>query len=235
MPSSNCQFSTSSISYETDLNNVVEVQTEIDVKQINMHHARGATDLMVNSLHMAQTNKKHLIILAQEPYFINNEIQGFDKQLCTVFQFSNGNKVRSCIVASSNMSVTLLPQYCDGDTSSVLLNTGPNGRNEEIVLCSAYLPYDALESRPGKMVSEITNYCESTGRPLILGCDANAHHTLWGSSDINKRGEELIEFVATTNLEILNKGREPTFVTRNRSEVLDVTLATRDIIHRVVD
>ena len=117
------------------------------------------------------------------------------------------------IVATKNVSLTLLPQLCNGDTTSVILNTGKQGMNEELILSSAYFPFDSLEARPGKMVIDLTEFCSVTGRPLILGCDTNAHHTLWGSSDINKRGEELIEFLTSTNLEILNRGREPTFIT----------------------
>ena len=32
--------------------------------------------------------------------------------------------------------------------------------------------------------------------PLILGCDANAHHIIWRSSDINCRGETLLQFLS---------------------------------------
>lgn len=61
--------------------------------------------------------------------------------------------------------------------------------------------------------------------PLVLGCDANAHHWKWGSSDCNNRGESLLEFILSNNLEISNVGCQPTFVTRAREEVLDVTLS----------
>lgn len=61
---------------------------------------------------------------------------------------------------------------------------------------------------------------------LLVGCDANAHHTNWGSSDINDRGETLNDFLLCNNLQILNLGCEPTFVTRARREVLDVTFAS---------
>lgn len=92
------------------------------------------------------------------------------------------------------------------------------------------MPYDSSEERPGKMVRDILEFCSGNGTPLILGCDTNSHHTLWGSSDTNQRGIELVEFLASTDLEILNQGTEPTFVTVNRSEVLDVTFTTRNFI-----
>jgi hypothetical protein len=44
--------------------------------------------------------------------------------------------------------------------------------------------------------------------------------------DINPQGECLIEYLLSTNLNILNKGNEPTFVISNRKGVLDLTLGT---------
>ena len=58
---------------------------------------------------------------------------------------------------------------------------------------------------------------------LIVECDTNAHHIIWGSMDINPRGECLMEYtrMVSTNLSILNKGNEPTFIISNRKEVID--------------
>jgi hypothetical protein len=56
--------------------------------------------------------------------------------------------------------------------------------------------------------------------------DAIAHHTLWGSTGSNPAGERLMEFLVSSNLNILNHGNEPTFVVCNRREVIDLTLGT---------
>ena len=68
--------------------------------------------------------------------------------------------------------------------------------------------------------------CRQSGTELILGCDANAHHHTWGSTDTNPRGESLFQFIMANNLDIVNKGNNPTFVTRQRSEVIDLTICT---------
>lgn len=78
--------------------------------------------------------------------------------------------------------------------------------------------------------SAAVDYCSDSDRPLILGCDANSHHTLWGSTNVNKYGVELTEYLANTDLEILNRGNEHTFVTEARSEVLEVTFASIVIV-----
>jgi len=63
--------------------------------------------------------------------------------------------------------------------------------------------------------------------PIIIGCDASAHH------GVNQRGESLIEFILNNNLEILNVGNALTFVTRVRSEVLD--LSSRSVASHISD
>lgn len=61
---------------------------------------------------------------------------------------------------------------------------------------------------------------------FVIGCDANAHHTIWSSTDINKRGEDLLNYISSNNIDIRNKGNSPTFVNAIRQEVLDLTLCS---------
>lgn len=96
------------------------------------------------------------------------------------------------------------------------------------------MPYRPID-RPGKNFCDLYEFSIDSGRSLVLGCDTNAHHTLWGSTNINTERENLIEFLSSTNLEILNRGNVPTFVTGNRSEVLDVTFASRELLTRVLN
>ena len=61
----------------------------------------------------------------------------------------------------------------------------------------------------------------------IVGTDANAHHTVWGSSDINPRGENLLGYCVNADLNFCDVGSKPTFRTKAREEVLDLTLENR--------
>ncbi|PNF15260.1 hypothetical protein B7P43_G00966 [Cryptotermes secundus] len=79
-----------------------------------------------------------------------------------------------------------------------------------------------------KVLRDITDYCYSRKKELIIGCDANAHHILLGSTGTNPRGESLTEFLVSSNLNILNLGNEPTFVVCN-GKVIDLTLWTNKI------
>ena len=71
----------------------------------------------------------------------------------------------------------------------------------------------------------MVDYCHSNGLRLIIGADANAHNVVWGSSDTNIRGKSLLEYIISSDLYIANKSNKPTFVTSNRSEVIDITIA----------
>ena len=60
--------------------------------------------------------------------------------------------------------------------------------------------------------------------PAIVGTDANAHHTMWGSSDIHPRGKDLLAYCVSAHLNFCNVGNKPTFRTKTREEFLDLTL-----------
>jgi len=69
----------------------------------------------------------------------------------------------------------------------------------------------------------------------MVGCDSNAHHTTWGSTNCNGRGEALTEFLNSTTLEIFNRGSEPTFCTSVRREVIDITLGSYGFMDSIAD
>ena len=69
------------------------------------------------------------------------------------------------------------------------------------------------------------DHCERQGKALIIGSDANAQNPIWGSTNLNPRGEALEDFVEEKNLVVINECDEPTFIARGRREVLDVTLS----------
>jgi hypothetical protein len=78
-------------------------------------------------------------------------------------------------------------EFCSRDATTVRI-TYTHGRDcKELIVASAYLPYDSDEPPPTKEVRDIIDYCHSRKKQLIIGCDANAHHILWGSTGTNPR------------------------------------------------
>ena len=72
---------------------------------------------------------------------------------------------------------------------------------------------------------KLVKFCKQSNLPLIVGMDSNAHSSMWGSSDDNKRGEDLEELILEQNLHVMNQGTENTFSIGDKGSVIDVTLA----------
>ncbi len=71
---------------------------------------------------------------------------------------------------------------------------------------------------------ERVEYCYEKNLELLLGSDHNEHHTVWGSWDVQQRGESPSEYIMAQRLLVQNKGKSPTFIMRVRLEVLDLTI-----------
>jgi hypothetical protein len=95
-----------------------------------------------------------------------------------------------------------------------------------LVVCSDYLTCDSEDPPLSSELEELVQYCENENLYLVIGCDSKAHHVAWGNTNCNDRGEALVEFLNSLNLEILNQGNEPTFSSGYRLEVIDTTLGS---------
>ncbi|XP_036347174.1 uncharacterized protein LOC118756521, partial [Rhagoletis pomonella] len=84
-----------------------------------------------------------------------------------------------------------------------------DGKDDTILLASCYMPHD--EEAPPNELRRLVGEAEKAKRPLIIGADANAHNTVWGSGDTNERA---------------NRGEEPTYIGPTSKNVLDITLHT---------
>jgi hypothetical protein len=132
-------------------------------------------------------------------------------------------KARAFILMTKNIQAWPLLQFSDRDIMAVSTQLA-HGR---VVFASVYMPYEDSYP-PASKVRELIAYCETRKLPLIIGCDSNAHHPFWGSSNVNKRGEQLLEYLMSTTLNVVNLGHKPTFEIRSRREVLDLTLVSND-------
>ncbi|XP_062704013.1 uncharacterized protein LOC134286420 [Aedes albopictus] len=106
-----------------------------------------------------------------------------------------------------------------------------NGKTE-IYVASAYFPGDIGEVPPPEVV-EFVAYCNTQNKAFIIGCDANAHHTVWASTGINSRGEYLLDYIYNNEIDICNRGEAPTFINAIRQEVLDLTLCSPKISEKI--
>ena len=202
---------------------------KLEVIQSNLQHCKEATAVICRLLDKLHTG----LALVQEPWVFRNQIRGLSNRGGTLYWDRTCPRPRTCIYVKQGLDVTPLPRFISQDIVAVKAKLVRQGAVKEVIFASVYLPYDSEEPPPSRLMVELVQYCQTHRLPLLVGCDANAHHTVWGSTDINARGRLLLEYLATTDLDILNKGNEATFVNAIRREVLDLTLGSTCIAHEV--
>lgn len=175
------------------------------------------------------------IALIQEPWQWNGKIKGLQVPGFSIFSAATNNKVRTCVVVNNNLNAFFLSNLSCCDLTAIKIKHNISGKPHEIVLASVYLPYDSILPPPTSEMAALVTYCEQNNLQLLMSMDANAHHICWGSSDTNFRGKELLEYFTNTSLVVLNNGNEPTFITKTRKEVIDLTLSTTKLANSITD
>lgn len=171
------------------------------------------------------------LALIQEPWVANTQVLGLGTA-GKVLVNSTGIRPRACIIFNNNVDFLPIPEVCSDDLVAAFVDLkGWSGAR--VIVCSAYLPGE--RDNPTGDLAKVVDYAALNNAELLVGCDANAHHTAWGSTDINNRGELLFDYLLINNLTTLNLGCEPTFVTRARQEVLDITFATNNLARHIND
>lgn len=197
--------------------------------QINLHHAKAATAVLASRF-----SKEHLdIALIQEPYFFKDQIRGLPKGEL-LYNSSDPGIPRAGILFKKGLNYFPISGFCKKDLVAALIELPTEGGKIEIVICSAYLPGEVSDPISDDL-KDLVNFCKLNNKQLLIGGDANAHHTIWGSSNINNRGECLVDFMISNSLELLNRGNKPTFINKIRQEVLDITLCSSFICDKITD
>lgn len=135
-----------------------------------------------------------------------------------IFKQQTRNRHRSSIYVdcqySDHTKCHLLSGFTNENQVAVSLQIdGQFGNKINAILCSIYFPGDVNKDKMiTKQLTDLVNHCRLEGTELIVGCDANAHHTLWGCKQTDGRGEVLADFCLQNELLILNSGSEPTFM-----------------------
>lgn len=195
----------------------------IVIDQINLHHCKEAASELCRRLNSRTTH----LSLIQEPYVLRGKVMGLGSTGKLHYVASLEAQARACVFTSSRLRAVMLAQFSHRDFVAVRVRLGSETQPFEVVICSAYLPYDGMV--PTRELRAVTEFCSRNNLHLIVGSDANSHHVLWGSSDTNNQGVKLMEFICEQGLVILNRGNRPTFVNRLREEVIDITVCSQSI------
>lgn len=191
----------------------------IKIVQANLQHSKVASANLLQALNQRVMD----VALVQEPYQLKGKVLGMGSAY-NIYYTKGLKKIRSCIISRKSLDVVFMPSLSNEDNTTVKWHYQlMDGNPRTVLLSSVYLPYEDTDpaSQGLRRICE-----EDTNSEKLIGMDANSHNLLWASTNTNERGKRLLEYFCSTNLLLLNRGNTPTFVTKTRKEVLDLTLAT---------
>lgn len=164
--------------------------TSTKVAQINLHHAKAASAAIVR----ASTKFNIGIVLVQEPWVFRGKIRGLTGKDTQVIWDIRCEKPRACMLLKTSSKYLCLSEFLSRDLVAARVPMNIKGTIRDVVVASSYFPGDDSNAPPD-LVDKLVSYCNRNDLPLLLGCDANAHNEVWGSTDTNQRGEYLLEFI----------------------------------------
>lgn len=201
----------------------------LEITQINLQHCRAASYLLSKKLGGKG------VALVQEPWLRGGGVGGLSDCERSVLYSRQSANPRTCIAAPKYLEISLVNELSTRDLTAALLRIIVRGRRMTIMLASVYLPPGLEDMPPSAELVNLVNWCENRNLPVVIGGDMNSRHSAWGSRINNTRGNALAGFIASTTLEIVNRGSEPTFVSGPRTSVVDVTLVSPRLLPLVAD
>lgn len=110
---------------------------------------------------------------------------------------------------------------------------------DEVIVTSVYVPPGTGSPINLKWTLNCLDcICGATRQKFLIGGDFNSKHICWGSQESDLRGEILLDWSTSHNIQILNQGERPTFdVFRNDKRFksfIDVTFSSVLLLPSVV-
>jgi hypothetical protein len=119
----------------------------------------------------------------------------------TLFCMSGIDRPRACILAN-NMNIWMLTGFSCRDLVEFPINYNDGEVERHLFVCFAYLPYDSEDPPLSREFEVLMHYCEEENLYLVIGCDSNTHHMVWGRTNCSDRGAVFLEFLNSSNFEI---------------------------------
>ena len=147
------------------------------------------------------------LALIQELWLSGRKIRGLRCKGGPIIS-PNCDNSRTCTYVKNRINSMVNLRFCSKDVTTVEVSTVVSDCRRTKRFSSVYLPHEEPDP-PSAMMRDIVQHSAEEKKEIILGIEANAHHTKWRSTDINPRGDSLMAYMVSTKLNILNKGNEP--------------------------
>ena len=169
------------------------------------------------------SERNYDVVMITEPHTAKNKVTGLKHNNNDNIVADNKSKPRACIRTS--LPCWKVEGLTSKDTAVAIIKT----EEGQICVASIYLDIKKESAREEKLI-DIANCCKKGNLPFIAGIDTNAHSSMWGSADDNKRGNELEELLLELNLHVLNQGGVNTYSEANKGTVIDITIVNEKAI-----
>ncbi|KAL7725291.1 hypothetical protein ACLKA6_000708 [Drosophila palustris] len=133
------------------------------------------------------------IAFLQEPWILSGKINGLNTRIGNLIYAYEQQRPRAALLLNKKIIFVPLSQFITEDLVAVWAKVPTASGEQEAVLATAYFPVDSSDAPP-REVRALVEYCQDKRIRWIIGCDANAHHTVWGSTDVNKREQQTGNF-----------------------------------------
>lgn len=119
--------------------------------------------------------------LLQEPWSNKGKILGIQTQNCKLFYDEKQSSPRTAVLIDKTLNCYPITEFFKRDMIAIMVEIPTSRGKTEVVVASAYFPGDTPEVPPPE-IDSLVHYCRANNKSFIIGCDANTHHTVWGST-----------------------------------------------------
>ncbi|KAL7724221.1 hypothetical protein ACLKA6_020027 [Drosophila palustris] len=148
--------------------------------QANLHQAMAASDV----LSCRYVTKDLDVAFLQEPWILSGKIKGLNTKNGRLIYASEQQRPKAALLLNKKVTFLPLSQFITEDLVAVWAKMPTACGEKEAVIASAYFPGDSSDAPP-REVGALVEYCQRENLRWIIGCDTNAHRTVWESTNIN--------------------------------------------------
>ena len=161
------------------------------------------------------------IALLQEPYVAGAAIRGISTDYNIVSTDPSVVAPKACILLRKCYPFQVISSVQSANLVCVKVSVG----SRSLFIFSAYCPpsmplVDILQPLQQVLTSL------PAGAFVIIGIDSNARSIAWGDVRTSLRGQEMEDFIQTSQLVLMNDGSGPTFSSTNGESFIDLTLVS---------
>jgi len=181
---------------------------------------RAATDNLMQIINTENID----ISLIQESYVCQNRIKCITRSYRT-YAYGEDKSRAAIIIPNDTIGAIMITQCSDNNMVISEIKMG----QETFYAASAYMEFNDAMENSFKKIERILEFTK--GVKIIMTIDSNSRSTLWHDVTTNARGILLEEFVASSQLHIINKESPMTTFHSSRGQSnIDITITDKKML-----